>query len=232
MECFEKMGICQGVGEEIRPFGTKSQLFLKHFGGGSFSTLHYDYPYQQQSDKRWIYNSKVLHNSILNMMRASDISVDRWEVWRVASIDALTREKPVLTGRTRGRLAHLAAYSPRRVKTIYCAGNTSGMHGAELDVNCNYGKSNTFRMFPCEFVILLSFYLLQQLCLTSCINMIFDHLTKDVALSKHQLETRETSASERGPCTIYCHLWKYLYLFLLMVKFGLIFFQIASCRVE
>ena len=148
----------------------------------------------------------MLHNSILNMMRASDISVDRWEVWRVASIDALTREKPVLTGRTRGRLAHLAAYSPRRVKTIYCAGNTSGMHGAELDVNCNYCKSNTFRMFPCEFVILLSFYLLQQLCLTSCINMIFDHLTKDVALSKHQLETRETSASERSPCTIYCHL--------------------------
>ena len=117
-------------------------------------------------------------------------------------------KKPVLTGRTRGRLAHLAAYSPRRVKTINCAGNTSGMHGAELDVNCNYCKSNTFRMFPCEFVILLSFYLLQQLCLTSCINIIFDNLTEDVALSKHQLETRETSASERGPCTIYCHLEK------------------------
>ena len=115
-------------------------------------------------------------------------------------------KKPVLTGRARGRLAHLAAYSPRRVKTINY--NTSGMHRAELDVNCNYCKSNTFRMFPCEFVILLSFYLLQQLCLTSCINIIFDHLTKDVALSKHQLETRETSASERGPCTIYCHLEK------------------------
>ena len=50
--------------------------------------------------------------------------------------------------------------------------------------------------------------LLQQLCLTNCINMIFAHLTEDVTLSKHQLETRETSASERGPCTIYCHLEK------------------------
>ena len=114
-------------------------------------------------------------------------------------------KKPVLTGRARGRLAHLAAYSPRRVKTINCAGNTSGKYWAKLDVNCSYGKSNTFRMFPCEFVILLSILSSSAIMF---VQLISDHLTKDVALSKHQLETRETSASERGPCTIYCHLEK------------------------
>ena len=33
---WKKLEICpnQGVGEEIRPFGTKSQLFLEQFGGG------------------------------------------------------------------------------------------------------------------------------------------------------------------------------------------------------
>ena len=83
----------QGVGEKIRPVETKSQLFLKHFGGGlplvRCPTI-IDIISIQIRDE---YNSKVLHNFILNMMRASDISVDRWEVWRVASIDALTREK-------------------------------------------------------------------------------------------------------------------------------------------
>ena len=85
-------------------------------------------------------------------------------------------------------------------------------------------------MFPCEFVILLSFYLLRQLCLTSCINIIFDHLTEDVALSKHQLETRETSASERGPCAIDCHLKK-IFIFIPPDCLNLVlsFFQIASC---
>ena len=33
---WKKLEICpnQGVGEKIRPVETKSQLFLKHFGGG------------------------------------------------------------------------------------------------------------------------------------------------------------------------------------------------------
>ena len=71
-------------------------------------------------------------------------------------------------------------------------------------------------MFPCELVILLSILSSSAIMF---VQLISDHLTKDVALSKHQLETRETSASERGPCTIYCHLEKYLQLFLLIVKF-------------
>ena len=56
------MEICpnQGVGQEIRPFGTKSQLFLKIQNGGSKKNIEPNiwwktfYPLQLQGPHRWL----------------------------------------------------------------------------------------------------------------------------------------------------------------------------------
>ena len=152
---WKKLEICpnQGVGEKIRPVETKSQLFLKHFGGGlplvRCPTI-IDIISIQIRDEYIIARCYI----VLFWIWCAHLT-SRLTDGKSGALQVLMRwreKKPVLTGRARGRLAHLAAYSPRRVKTINCAGKTSGMHWAELDVNCNYGKSTAFRMFLCEFV--------------------------------------------------------------------------------